>query len=436
MKSGGYWVAPEKNGAGRELQAKITKQVVDRAGPGNRDRWVWDTEVRGFGLRVMPSGRKSYVVEYRLGAGGRQAPKRRFTIGQHGSPWTPDSARKRAIEILADVIKGKDPVAERQEIRRTRDETVGYYVEAFIERYAKKEQKSWRETERTLQREFVPRLGRKKPKDVTRREIADCIDGVADRAPVMAHRTFAYVRRFFAWCVEQGFLETSPCVGMKPPSAGKARERVLNDEELTAIWRGVETLPFLWTAVFKLLILTGQRKNEVIGMEWSEVDLDAGLWKIPGRRTKNGRAHEVPLTPLMVEIIRSLPRIEGSPFVFTTTGKKPMAGQSRIKQALDATIERAESPKVGIEDNSASIPHWTVHDIRRTAATGMARLGVPPHVADALLNHKGGVVSGVAAVYIRYGYLDERRAALETWEAHVVSLLSSDSGGELRNVVR
>jgi integrase len=150
---------------------------------------------------------------------------------------------------------------------------------------------------------------------------------------------------------------------MKPPSSRKARERVLSDEELALIWPGTDELPPLWAAAFKLLILTSQRKNEVIGMEWAEVDLDAGLWNIPGRRTKNGRAHEVPLTPLMVEILKSLPRIEESTFVFTPTGKKPMAGQSRIKQALDAAIERAESTKVGIEDNSESMPHWTVHDI-------------------------------------------------------------------------
>jgi integrase len=131
------------------------------------------------------------------------------------------------------------------------------------------------------------------------------------------------------------------------------------------------------------------------------------------------------LIPDVVEIIESLPRIEGSPFVFSTSGKTPMAGQSRIKESLDAAVARLHRTRTGDADLSASIPHWTVHDIRRTVATGMARLGVPPHVADALLNHKGGVVSGVAAVYIRYGYLDERRAALETWDAHVACLIGS-----------
>ena len=188
------------------MQAKLTKQMVDRASIDDGELWVWDTEIRGFGLRVRPSGRKSYIVEYRPGDGGRHTQKRRYTIGQHGSPWTPDAARKKAIQILAEVIKGNDPVAARQEARHKDQETVAHFVEAFIERYAKKHQKSWRETERTLQREFLPRFGKKGLNEVVRRDIASMVDQIVDRAPVAASRTFSYVRRFFNWCVEQGFL--------------------------------------------------------------------------------------------------------------------------------------------------------------------------------------------------------------------------------------
>ena len=403
-----------------KVQARITKNLVDKIRPDERDTWVWDTEVKGFGLRVLPSGRKSYVVEYRPGDGGRSAPKRRYTIGRHGSPWTPDGARKKAIEILGDVIRGNDPSLERQEARKPDQETVEHVVAAFIERYAKKHQRSWHETQRVLEREFVPHLRSKPLKDISRRDIALCIDKVADRAPVMANRTFSYVRRFFNWCVEQGYLDVSPCAGLKPPAATQQRERVLDDRELANVWMGCEALPFLWSVIFKVLILTAQRKNEAIGMEWSEVDLEERIWRIPGKRTKNGRAHEVPLTPFVSRLLADVPRISGSRYLFSSTGKSPLAGQSRVKRDLDRAIENLRQSSDPSSEAGAPMPHWTIHDLRRTATTGMARLGIEPHVADAVLNHKSGAVSGVAAVYNRYGYLDERRAALKTWEEHVL----------------
>lgn len=415
----GYQERPQINGL---MQAKLTKQLVDRTTPADREVWVWDTEVRGFGLRVRPSGRKSYVIEYRPGDGGRHAPKRRYTIGRHGSPWVPDTARKKAIEILAEVIKGKDPAADRREARRPDQDTVTHFVDLFIERYAKKKQRSWRETERTLQREFLPRLGKKSLKDVTRRNIAQMIDQIIDRAPVAAHRTFAYVRRFFNWCIEQGYLDVNPCSGLKAPKGGGERERVLSDTEISAVWRATESLSTQWEAVFKLLVLTAQRKNEVIGMEWSEIDQAEGLWKIPGRRTKNGRAHEVPLTPMMLDILARVPRVKGSKFVFTTSGERPLSGQSRVKRNLDAAAERVLAQTSSDTATIEPITHWTIHDLRRTATTGMARLGIAPHVADALLNHKSGVVRGVAAVYNRYAYLDESRRALLAWEEHLKAL--------------
>lgn len=374
-------------------------------------------------MRVFPSGRKSYVVEYRPGAGGRNAPKRRYTIGQHGSPWTPETARKKAIEILADVIRGADPSAERQEARKLDQENVRHFVELFIERYAKKKQRSWKETERVLAREFLPQLGKKRLNDVSKRDIVLVVDRIADRAPVMANRAFSYIRRFFNWCVEQSLLEVSPCAGLKPPAGGQQRERILSDEELVEVWNAAGTVTPIWNSVFKLLILTAQRKNEVVGMEWEEIDWNQMLWKIPGRRTKNGRSHEVPITSTMSKILSEIPRIEGCKYVFSSNGQRPVASQSRIKNAIDEEIERLRQERAPLGEGAKSMPHWTIHDLRRTATTGMARLGIPPHVADALLNHKGGVVSGVAAVYNRYGYLEERRHALQEWESHVLGLL-------------
>lgn len=405
-----------------KMQARITKSLVEKIPSAERDTWIWDTEVKGFGLRVLPSGRKSYVVEYRPGDGGRSAPKRRYTIGRHGSPWTPDGARKKAIEVLGDVIRGNDPSLERQEARKPDQETVEHVLTAFIERYAKKHQRSWHETQRVLEREFVPQLRSKPLRDISRRDIALCIDKVADRAPVMANRTFSYVRRFFNWCVEQGYLDVSPCAGLKPPASTQQRERVLDDRELADVWRGCDALPFLWSVIFKVLTLTAQRKNEVIGMEWGEIDLGERIWRIPGKRTKNGRAHEVPITPFVSHLLSDVPRVSGSRYVFSSTGKSPLSGQSRVKRDLDDAIQELRKSSNPTSESWALMPHWTIHDLRRTATTGMARLGIEPHVADAVLNHKSGAVSEVAAVYNRYGYLDERREALEVWEEHVLNI--------------
>ncbi|MEJ5218866.1 tyrosine-type recombinase/integrase [Cognatishimia sp. D5M38] len=404
------------------MQAKITKTLVDKTEASTREVWVWDTEIRGFGLRVRPTGRKSYVVEYRPGAGGRNAPKRRYTIGTHGSPWTPTAARKRAIEVLAEVVKGNDPSADRQSSRNDDAETVAHFIGHFIERYAKHHQKSWRETERTLQKDVAPRIGKKRLLDVTKRDVAVLIDAMTERAPVGAQRTFSHTRRFFNWCVEQGFLQSNPCAGMKPPAGTSVRERVLSDSEVAAIWSATGSLPLLWECAFRVLLLTAQRKNEVLSMEWSEIDRNMRLWKIPGEKTKNGRAHEVPLSELLFEVLGKIPRIGDSRYVFTTNGKTPLASQSKIKRRLDALSSSIHSQHNDHEENNQPIPHWTIHDLRRTATTGMARLGIAPHVADALLNHKSGSLSGVAAVYNRYGYLDERRRALKMWEEHVISL--------------
>lgn len=422
------------------MQAKITKRTVDAIHPQTTEQWVWDTEIKGFGLRVRPNGRKSYVVEYRPGAGGRSAPKRRYTIGTHGSPWTPDMARREALRILG--RKQEDPAARRMEARRREGETVRQIGDSFIEKYAKLKQRRWQETQRVFVREVYPAFGAKPIEDVTRRDIVRLLDGIAERGPVMANRTLAYVRRFFNWCIERGYLEKSPCNGIRPPGVAAARERTLDDVELAAVLNAASRAGHPWTPIFKLLALTAQRRSEVVEMRWEEVDLDAATWTIPGTRTKNSRTHEVPLTDSAVALLREVPRLlytdekgkrAASPFVFTTTGRTPVSGLSRAKSALDATIlevRRKDDPQ------AEPLPHWTIHDLRRTATTGMARLGIHPHVADAILNHKDGTIRGVAAVYNRHAHLEERRSALEAWERHVLALQSRPPRSLLTAAVR
>lgn len=404
----------------KALLKKITKQLVDSLVATNGDLWVWDTEVKGFGVRARPGGRKSYVIEYRPGSGGRVAPKKRYTIGRHGSPWTPDAARRKAIEILGDVIKGEDPLKARNDARRPDEDTVGHHVRQYLQGSVRRTQKSWKETERILMREFVPVLESARLASVSKRDVAQLVEHIARRAPVQAERAFSHIRRFFNWCVEQGLLEANPVSGLRQVSASAEREHVLSDFELAMVWRAVDTCGPLWAAAFKLLILTAQRKSEVLEMEFAELNIAEKIWRIPGRRTKNGRTHEVPLTEQMLKIIGEIPRIEGSSFVFSTSGLRPLSAQSRVKRSLDTRVLQIVACSSDVPDRT--VRPWTIHDLRRTATTGMARLGVPPHVADAILNHKGAGVTGVAAIYNRYSYMSERRDALEIWGKHVQAL--------------
>jgi integrase len=203
---------------------------------------------------------------------------------------------------------------------------------------------------------------------------------------------------------------------------------VLSDDEIVAFWNGCDSLGWPFGSLFRLLLLTAQRRDEVGCMTWLEVDLDSGLWALPRERAKNDRAHEVQLSRFALDILAAAPRITGSQFIFTTTGQRPASGFSKAKQRLDIQMAHLCAEELGkadsVEDKIAKgLPAWTLHDLRRTAATCMARLNIAPHVVDRILNHVSGTIRGVAAVYNRHAYLEERKAALEAWGRYVENLV-------------
>jgi integrase len=214
----------------------------------------------------------------------------------------------------------------------------------------------------------------------------------------------AAIKKLFAWCLDRGTIEINPVVALRAPAREVPRDRVLSDAEIVACWRAAEQEGFPFEQFAKLVMLTGQRRGEVAGMRWSEVDLEQGTWTIPAKRVKNASQHVVPLAPLCIGLLRRVPRFLGSDFVLTTTGKTPISGFGRLKRRLEGGV--------GSKD-------WRIHDIRRTVATNMAVLRVPPHVIEAVLNHRTGIVSGVAAVYNRHAYTSEKREALLKWAEHV-----------------
>ncbi|QQP89819.1 site-specific integrase [Skermanella sp. TT6] len=399
------------------MRTRITKRIVDAArAEGGRRLHVYDDVVQGFGLRVTPAGAKSYFVEYRPGTGGRNAPKRRMTIGTHGAPWTPDTARNEAVRILGLVRAGKDPAADRQRDRQVETLTVATLAERYIAQHCKIRQRSWRERERVFNRDVLPLIGRKPADQVSRADIEAVLDSIGPQAPTMRRRTFAYLRAFWNWAVRKEHVATSPCDRIDGEREAAPRERVLTEPELVEIWTAAGTIGYPWGPFIKLLILTAQRRSEVAGMTWAEVhDTDDGpIWRIPGGRAKNGKPHAVPLSPQAMALLADIPR-QGQ-LVFTTTGKTPISGFSKGKARLDRLIQAARG------DGVEPMTEWTLHDLRRTTTTGLARLGVRAEVADKILNHLTGTIKGVAAVYQRHDYVREARAALELWGWHLERL--------------
>jgi integrase len=397
---------------------KLTDQRVRQAtAPAGRRLELWDAVLPGLGLRVAAAsvhgdrGSKTWFVRYRFGGS-----QRRMKLGTYPTIALAD-AREVARYVFAEIGKGLDPAVERRLVESgAKADTFERIAEQFVTRYAKQRNRSWRETERILQRYVTPTWGERPIRDITRRDILDLLDRMVDRgAPVMAKQTHATIRKLFYWALDRGVIDVSPCVRVPVPAKAAERDRVLTDDELRAVWLACESLQWPFGSVIKMLALTGQRRNEVASMRWSEIDLAAGMWTIPRERAKSDRAHEVPLSTPVLSIFTTLPKTDER-LVFTTNGKVAVAGFSNAKRRLDKLS--------GVQD-------WHLHDLRRTAATGMARLGVAPHVVERVLNHKTGIISGVAAIYNRHGYLDEKRAALEAWARKVDEIVREEPKGRI-----
>lgn len=410
-------IPPEGQRFRSEVMPKaLTVRGIEALKGGPVRTEVPDGLIPGLYLVCQSSGVKSWAVRYR--AGGRT---RKHTLGRYPAIDLA-SAREIARRTLVAVASGRDPAADKAEARRLAGELAGPARDCFdaaaalfIERYAKantKEQ-TWRESERLLATHVLPLWRARRVQEIAKRDVVELMDAIVDRgAPVSANRTLAVVRRMFGWLVERGVIVTNPCADVKAPTAEKSRDRVLSDDELRAILRACDRLNEPFGALIKLLALTAQRRDEVGQMTWREVDLNARLWTIPKERAKNGIAHDVPLSEPAVRVLAGVQRIASNRgLVFTTTGMTPVSGFSKIKKRLDAAVPDA--------------PPWVLHDLRRTAASGMARLGANLPVIEKVLNHTSGSFGGVTGIYQRHHFADEKRAALEAWAEHVASLSGS-----------
>jgi integrase len=402
---------------------RLTQLTVDRARKPASGRFEYfDTLLPGFGLRMAASGHHSWVVFYRCG--GKQ---RRYTLGTLAQIPKVDDARTRARDVLHEVSRGRDPAEAKAAAKATKKvqasardpDTVRKVVALFIERYAKPKNRSWRDSERLLNKHIVSRWGERDIAMITRRDVLDLLDALADSGMTTgARRVFANIRKLFSWAVERDIIPASPVANIRAPGKENERERVLADDELTRLWLASEDLGPIAGGFLKLLALTGQRRDEVATMSWADLDLDRAVWTIPKEQTKGDRAHEVPLSPLAIEILAGMPRLANSPYVFTTRGDRPISGYSKIKARADYLS--------GVTD-------WRLHDLRRTCGTGMARLGVATSTISRILNHSEG---GVTKIYNRYGYIEEKRHALDLWARHIEGSIrpAPENAAELRSV--
>jgi integrase len=422
------------------VRIKADQTIRSLPAPEKR-REIPDDRITGLYLVVQPSGAKSWAVRYRADG----AP-RKLTLGPYPAVDLA-TARKRAQEALGDLARGVDPAARKKaakEAHRAEQSTadrVDAVAALFVERYAKRTAGPlWaRETERLLKVEVIPKLGAKRLGDVKRADIHDLLDGIVDRgSPFTANRTLAVLRRMCNWAIERGIIAASPVDKIKPPAVEDARDRVLSDDEIRLAEGAFGRIGWPFGPIARLLLLTGARRDEIAEGRWSEIDLAAKTWTVVKERSKNGVAHEIPLSDAAVLILQGLPRIgdKKDGFVFTTTGRSPVSGFSRAKAAIDKAIVEAlkeQAAERGDDPAEVKAPAgWVLHDMRRTAASGMAGLGIAPHVVEAVLNHRSGTIKGVAAVYNRYSYAPEKRAALEAWARRLETIVT---GGAASNVV-
>jgi integrase len=362
------------------MLGKITKRSVEALQPNSL---LWDTGLIGFGARRQRGPGVYYVLRYRW-AGAQRID----SIGRHGSPWTPDTARGEATRSLGLLATGTDP-------RRPKGDTFADLAARYLSHCAGSlRPKSLVEIERHL-RVDAATLHERGLVEIDRRTIAALLGEIEKRSSgVTRNRVRSDLSAMWSWAIREGLAEVNPVTG-----TGKAtevgRDRVLSTKELAQLWRKVGT--GIYADVVRLLILTGQRREEIGGLRWSEIT-DASI-VLPAERTKNHRAHTVPLSPEALAIINHQPR--RGEFIFGDAG---FANWSDSKTALDARV---------------GLPSWRLHDLRRSCATGLAELGVLPHIIEAILNHVSGHKAGVAGIYNRARYEGEMREALTKWARHV-----------------
>jgi integrase len=385
-------------------KTSLTVASVERIKPPARNQIEYfDRGYPGLALRVSHGGAKSWCMFYRIG--GRL---RRMSLGTYPAVSLVE-ARDAWRAARQNVARGIDPGRH----SASRSDTFEIVVAEWVKRdQSKNKASTLYQTTRIIQTDLLPVWAARRVDAITKRDVIELLDGIVDRgATIKARRVFAHLHRFFKWCMSREIIITSPMTGLSRPGSESSRERVLSDAELVAVWKAGAQGPF--GAVARMLILTGSRLNEISRLKWSEIDGE--VIRLEGDRTKNGKPHTIPLSTPGRALLDAMPR--AGDYVFSVDGgKRPITGWSRGKAKLDSL---------------AMIEPWRLHDLRRTVATGLQKLGVNLQIIEAVLGHLGGSRAGIVGVYQRHGFDAEKHAALRAWGAHVMALVEGRKPGKV-----
>jgi integrase len=443
----------------------LTTAAVERLKPARKRRWIRDGGSRSLFLIIQPSGTKSWGMRFRRAADGKPG---KLVLGpldlsgreiketpQIGQPLSLVAARQLAAIIHRDRAMGADVITDhkarrhrqRAEIKDRADNTYGALVRKFVEEHGRVKTRRWRRDAKVLGLDYpidggdpletrnglAQRWGDKPVRTIDGHDVHAVVDeahrlavpGIAPHNKGMsearARSLHAALSAMFSWLKRHRLVDSNPCAQVWRPPPAKPRDRALNADEIRRLWKACDAVHPVYAAAVKMLLLTGARLREVSHMERGELSTDGAVWALPGARTKNHRAHVVPLPPLAREIIAGVPQIAGSNFVFSTDGRGPVTGWSRVKAKLDAAMKA---------------PPWRLHDLRRTFVTGSAELGIRPDVIELVVNHVSGLRGGIAGTYNRSELLPERREALERWARHVQGLVSGEAPGKVVTMPR
>jgi integrase len=394
------------------MRKRLTPLAVVNAKP-RPTRYEISDSASPLRLVIHPSGKKSLIVRYRRKSDGK--------TGKYTLPGSPPlaEARKIGAEVMLDVANGGDPAASKRAARaeakhsRGRD-TFSELVPIYITQYAmaKTRESSWRSTQSVFTNNILPQWGSRSVHDVRRRDVIDLVSEIAVKRPVAANRALAALSRFYRWLVDREIVEANICTGISKPTTEQARDRVLNDDEIRCLVLALDAIGGSYAACIKFLLYTGLRRTEAGGLRWSEVA--DGALSIPATRMKGKKTYIAPLSTQAMALIEAQPRI--GEFVFGRTA--PVISHFfRVMPELRARMD--------------GVPHFTLHDLRRSAASGMARIGVPVVVVEKILAHTSGTLAGVVGVYQRHSFLPEMATALQKWADHIEQLV----GGKPAKVV-
>jgi len=387
---------------------RLTAISIENARPRAQRYAIADSGCRGLYLNVYPTGRKSWSVRYRFDGASKN-------LTLDGFPPLAE-ARKAATAALAEVVQGRDPTvakfAAKTKVADRELDTVERQANQFIEQHAKRKTRrtTAQATEAVFRNDILPAWGERSVHDIRRRDVIDLLEGVAVDRPIQANRMKAILSKFFGWLCERDVIAASPCVGVKPPSKEVARDRVLNDDELRRLWNAAEAIGGTVGAYVKLLILTGQRRSEIAHLKWNEIEGD--VLALPADRMKGKQAHIIPLSSQAAAIIASMPKL--APQV-------PRPDDHVFGRKLGWQFHHI---KCTLHERMGDTPKWVIHDIRRSVASGMAKIGIAVPVIEKILAHKSGTFRGIVGTYQRHSFLSEMANAMQRWADHIEQLIS------------